>query len=158
LDIAAPGTALGQAIARWGNWVNQERYGQPTSAPWGIDIQPEFRLPGYERYARFHPLFLYESAWNAVISVALLILIWRYRDKLAPGLAAGIYFISYAAIRFLLEFLRLDRPSIAGIPVAQVISLAVILIWGALIPGRIRAHKRALQAETDASTTETAVG
>ncbi|MFM8321209.1 MAG: prolipoprotein diacylglyceryl transferase, partial [Chloroflexota bacterium] len=60
-DIAAPGLALGQAIGRWGNFVNQELYGRPTNLPWAIPIAPQHRLPGFEQYTHFHPLFLYES-------------------------------------------------------------------------------------------------
>ncbi len=41
LDAAAPALALGQAIGRWGNFVNQELYGPPTNLPWGIFIRPE---------------------------------------------------------------------------------------------------------------------
>lgn len=147
LDIAAPAAALGQAIARWGNWVNQERYGLPTSAPWGVTIEPEFRLPGYEAYERFQPLFAYESAWNLIVGLALLALIWRHRDRLAPGLVAGFYFISYATIRFALEFIRLDRPTLAGLPVAQIISLGMIVVWARLIAWRLRSQGATERAE-----------
>jgi phosphatidylglycerol:prolipoprotein diacylglycerol transferase len=64
LDIAAPGLALGQAIGRWGNYFNQEVYGQPTTLPWGIFIEPAYRYPGFEQFETYHPLFLYESLWS----------------------------------------------------------------------------------------------
>lgn len=147
LDIAAPGAALGQAIARWGNWINQERYGLPTNMPWGIYIQPEFRLPGYEAFERFQPVFAYESAWNLIACLALLVLIARCRDRLVPGLVAGIYFISYATIRFLLEFMRLDRPAFAVLPIAQIVSLCVIGVWAGLISWRIKIRQVAEPAE-----------
>src|SRR6185503_7540633 len=54
-DIAAPGIALGQAVGRWGNYVNQELYGRATNLPWGIRIATE------SPDLRFHPTFLYES-------------------------------------------------------------------------------------------------
>jgi phosphatidylglycerol:prolipoprotein diacylglycerol transferase len=147
LDIAAPGVALGQSITRWGNWINQEQYGRPTDAPWGTAIQPEFRLPGYEEFERFQPLFAYESAWSLITCIALLVLIWRRRDRLVPGLVAGIYSISYATIRFLLEFVRLDRPTLAGLPIAQIVSLCIILLWTGLIPWRLKSHRAAQQSE-----------
>ena len=50
VDIAAPALALGQAIGRWGNYVNQELYGAPTNLPWKIFIAPANRLPGYEMW------------------------------------------------------------------------------------------------------------
>jgi phosphatidylglycerol:prolipoprotein diacylglycerol transferase len=147
LDIAAPGAALGQAIARWGNWINQELYGLPTNAPWGISIQLKHRLPGYEAYERFQPLFAYESIWNLLVCLILLALIWRHRDRLVPGLVAGIYFVSYATIRFALEFIRLDRPTLAGLPVAQIVSLSLILIWAGLLWWKLKAHREPKRAE-----------
>jgi phosphatidylglycerol:prolipoprotein diacylglycerol transferase len=147
LDIAAPGTALGQAIARWGNWINQELYGLPTDAPWGVAIQPEYRLPGYEAYERFQPVFAFESAWNLLACIVLLALIWRFRDRLVPGLVAGAYFVSYATIRFALEFIRLDRPTLAGLPVAQIVSPIIVLVWAGLIWWRVRANHAPQQSE-----------
>src|SRR5688572_9563703 len=65
LDLVVPGTLLAQGIARWGNFFNQELYGQPTDLPWGITIDREHRVPQYpvdvypEASTGFHPLFLY---------------------------------------------------------------------------------------------------
>ena len=44
LDIAVPGLLLGQAIGRWGNFINQELYGPPTDLPWGIKIDCAHRF------------------------------------------------------------------------------------------------------------------
>src|SRR5437773_7285448 len=72
LDGVALGLALGQAIGRLGNFINQELYGPPTTLPWGLRIDPEHRIPPYNdlvRYpdsTRFHPLFLYEMVWDAI--------------------------------------------------------------------------------------------
>jgi phosphatidylglycerol:prolipoprotein diacylglycerol transferase len=63
-DISAPSVALGQAIGRWGNFVNQELYGAPTNLPWKLYIEPQHRLAGYQDVSYYHPLFLYESLWN----------------------------------------------------------------------------------------------
>ena len=38
-DAVAPGLFVMQAVARWGNFFNQELYGAPTNLPWGIAIQ-----------------------------------------------------------------------------------------------------------------------
>ena len=61
-----------QAIARWGNFFNQELYGPPTTLPWGIPIDCAHRLQAVYPCAafpvettRFHPLFLYESLSGA---------------------------------------------------------------------------------------------
>ena len=61
LDIPTPGLLLAQVIGRIGNFMNQELYGQPTDLPWGLYIPPSHRLPGYDIYERFHPIFFYEA-------------------------------------------------------------------------------------------------
>ncbi len=127
LDLVAPSMAIGQAIGRWGNFVNQELYGAPSDLPWAIYILPENRLRGYEAFERFHPLFLYESIWMLGTGLILMSLAWRWRDRTPHGTITLLYIISYAAIRFLLDFLRLDSHGIQGIPAlttAQIVSLA----------------------------------
>jgi phosphatidylglycerol:prolipoprotein diacylglycerol transferase len=71
LDAAAVALPLGQAIGRWGNYFNQELYGRPTNLPWAISVDPGHRMPGYEQFSTFHPLFLYESLLNLVLFLAL---------------------------------------------------------------------------------------
>jgi len=127
LDAAAPGTALAQAIGRWGNFVNQELYGPPTDLPWGIYIDPAFRVPDYASYEYFHPLFLYESLWN-LLALALMIFLWkRYGDRLKGGDIFQVYLIAYPLGRFLLEFLRLDYAAVFGVNFNQVSMLVVAL-------------------------------
>ena len=123
-DIAAPGLALGQAIGRWGNFVNQELYGAPTNLPWAIHIDPGHRLPGFEQYATYHPLFLYESLWNLLNMAALLFLARRYADRLRPGDVFLAYLIIYPVGRFFLEFLRLDISPVSGLNVNQTLMAA----------------------------------
>jgi phosphatidylglycerol:prolipoprotein diacylglycerol transferase len=128
LDIGAPGVALAQVIGRWGNFVNQELYGTPTSLPWGIPIRPENRLSGYEIYTTFHPLFLYESLWS-LGNFILLLWLWRNkRDQLQDGDLFIIYLIVYSIGRFLLEFLRIDYVPLFGINVNQYVMLIVAII------------------------------
>ncbi len=72
LDVVVPGTLFAQAIARWGNFFNQELYGPPTELPWGITIDCDHRVAQYpcDTYPAattgFGPLFLYESIWDAL--------------------------------------------------------------------------------------------
>jgi phosphatidylglycerol:prolipoprotein diacylglycerol transferase len=127
-DVAAPALALGQAIGRWGNFVNQELYGKPTDLPWGLSIDPINRLPGYASFETFHPLFLYESLWNLANMFFLLWLDWRYRDRLLPGDIIFTYLIIYPLGRFFLEFLRLDSPTFGGINTNQTIMLVVAIV------------------------------
>ena len=125
LDIAAPAVALGQAIGRWGNFTNQELYGPPTDLPWGIYIEAEGRT--------FHPLFLYESLWNLAIMGLLLWMGRRFAERLKPGDIFLTYLVLYPFGRFLLEFLRLDVPRVAGINVNQVLMAVVAVIAAAAL-------------------------
>ena len=87
-DALAPGIALAQAVGRFGNYFNQELYGQATDLPWGLEIDPAHRPDGLEDQATFHPTFLYEALWN--VGVAGLV-IWadrRVQARARPGLRA----------------------------------------------------------------------
>jgi prolipoprotein diacylglyceryl transferase len=105
-DAAAPALPLAQAIGRWGNWFNQELFGRPTSLPWGLEIDAAHRPLGYERFATFHPTFLYESLWNlAVVGVVLLA---ERRLRLRRGYLFAVYVAAYTFGRFFIEYLRID--------------------------------------------------
>ena len=151
-DIIAPGLLLAQAIGRWGNFVNQELYGAPSSLPWAIFIEPAFRIPGYEGVAYYHPLFLYESLWNLVNMAILLWVSARYRERLKPGDVFLLYLVLYPVTRFVLEFLRLDPSLISSINANQTsmaiiaLAAAAFLIWRHS-PGRNRAAAVAENAE-----------
>ena len=155
-DLLVPGLVLAQAIGRWGNFVNQELYGKPTDLPWGLYIEPAHRLLGYQMYERFHPTFFYESMWNLATCLVLVYLIWRYREKLVPGLTTGIYFISYSLIRFLLEFIRLDSAMLGLLSIAQVVALCVITGFAVFLVWRIRIHKASQTAEIATEPVEAA--
>jgi phosphatidylglycerol:prolipoprotein diacylglycerol transferase len=143
MDIAAPGLALAQAIGRWGNFVNQELYGPPTDLPWAIPIEPQYRLPGYQEYTHFHPLFLYESLWNLMNMAILLWVGRRFEDRLLPGDIFLGYLIIYPLGRFLLEFIRLDSAQIAGINANQTVMLVVAITSVLVILWRHWRHRRA---------------
>ncbi|HEY5848119.1 MAG TPA: prolipoprotein diacylglyceryl transferase [Microlunatus sp.] len=105
-DSVAPGIAVAQAIGRLGNWFNQELYGRPTTLPWGLEIDPAHRAPGFEQYATFHPTFLYESVWNLVVAGVLLLADQRFR--LGRGKVFALYLALYGFGRVFTEHLRLD--------------------------------------------------
>ena len=105
-DALAPGLVLAQAIGRWGNYFNQELFGRPTSLPWGLEISPLNRPPGYENATTFHPTFLYESLWD--IGVALLVIWVDRRVNLTRGRAFALYVAAYTLGRFWIESLRID--------------------------------------------------
>jgi phosphatidylglycerol:prolipoprotein diacylglycerol transferase len=133
-DIVAPGLFVMQAIGRWGNFFNQELYGPPTTLPWGIPIECAHRIPAYPCDAfpfdttRFHPLFLYESLSGVLGAIVLSFLLVRYRHRFAPGSLLFLFFIWYGVVRFALETLRENNWIAFGVPTAQIVSVAFILV------------------------------
>ena len=140
--IITPGLALGQAIGRFGNYFNQELFGLPTSAPWGIPIALINRPAGFESFSYFHPAFLYESIGSLMIFGILFWWHWliiKKGSKLSDSncqLIAFSYLLLYSFLRFLIEFLRIDPTagSIGGARATQVLSLVMMLgVTGYLI-------------------------
>lgn len=133
-DIAAPSLALGQAIGRWGNFVNQEIYGAATNLPWKIYIDPAHRLAGFEDESFYHPLFAYESILNLANMLLLLWITRRYQSQLKRGDVFNVYLIFYPAVRFGLDFLRLDASEVLSLNVNQtVMAVVCILAIGVLL-------------------------
>jgi len=127
MDAVAPGLLLAQAIGRWGNYFNQELFGKPTDLPWGLEIDPENRPEGYANSETFHPTFLYESLWNLLGVVVLLLVDRRFRIK-PPGLFC-LYVAWYTFFRFFEELLRID-PSheYLGLRLNAYVSIAVFVL------------------------------
>jgi prolipoprotein diacylglyceryl transferase len=106
LDAMAPGVLVAQAMGRWGNWFNQELFGKPTTAPWGLKIDVVNRPPGYEQYATFQPTFLIECIWDLA---AFAFVLWADRRfKLGHGRVVALYVMAYTAGRAWIETLRID--------------------------------------------------
>lgn len=124
-DAIAPGIALAQAIGRWGNWFNQELFGQPTTLPWGLEIAPENRPVGYEAFETFHPTFLYESLW--LVGVALIVIWADRRFTMGHGRVFALYVLLYTIGRAWIETLRID-------PVNTVAGLR-LNVWTSVIVG-----------------------
>jgi prolipoprotein diacylglyceryl transferase len=106
LDVAAPGLLVAQAIGRIGNYFNQELFGGPTGLPWALRIDQAHRPEGYERFAAFHPTFLYELLFDFALAAVLVLLIRRGRVR-APGVFA-LYVAGYSGFRIFEERLRID--------------------------------------------------
>ncbi len=157
LDIAAPALALGQAIGRWGNFFNQELYGYPTTVPWGIPIDMQYRLPQFANLpetTHFHPTFLYESIWNFLVFLTLMIVPRRYEDRLLKGDVFLLWCILYPLGRILVEFQRPDAWMLGPIAAAQAVSLAAMMIAASIMVYRHRFRKPAAERETVASEAE----
>src|SRR5262249_7425295 len=134
-DVVAPGLFTMQAVARWGNFFNQELYGPPTNLPWGIAIDcahrvAEFACPPVGTTpadAHFQPLFLYESISGFLGAATLLFLARRFPDRLRPGDLAAIFLIWHGLVRFALEYMRQGYNwTFFGIPTAQLVSLGFV--------------------------------
>jgi prolipoprotein diacylglyceryl transferase len=119
----APGLLLAQAIGRWGNWFNGELFGRPLNAPWALSIPQSLRPSGYENFETFHPTFLYESLWCALLAVVLIFLTPRY----SGGAIFSLYVAGYSAVRFFIEGLRIDHAhTIGGLRLNQYVSLTLL--------------------------------
>jgi prolipoprotein diacylglyceryl transferase len=106
MNAAAPGILLAQAIGRWGNYFNQELFGEPTDLPWGLEIDPARRPAQFADSETFHPTFLYEFGWNLLGVIVLLLVDRRFRIK-PPGLFA-LYVAWYTFGRTFEELIRID--------------------------------------------------
>jgi phosphatidylglycerol---prolipoprotein diacylglyceryl transferase len=123
LDVAAVGLAAGYAIGRIGCQLSGDGdYGKPSDLPWamgyphgtvptdpGVTVQP---TPVYETLA------MGLAAW----------LLWRYRDRVRPGVLFAWYLLAAGVERFLVEFVRRNHEAALGLTAPQLESIAIILI------------------------------
>jgi phosphatidylglycerol:prolipoprotein diacylglycerol transferase len=144
LDFIAPGLLLAQAIGRWGNFINQELYGAPTSLPWAIYIDPQHRLPGFADQAYYHPLFLYECLWNILNAAVLFWIGRRFASRLKDGDLFLIYMILYPVTRFILEFLRLNSSMIDGLNINQDLYAVIAVV---AIASLVYRHRRQVEPQ-----------
>ena len=133
-DIVAPSLILGQAIGRWGNFMNQEAHGGPI--PEGsvlYDILPDFILQQMTiDGVTYQPTFLYESLWNILIFVLLIYM--RRQWNPIRGEIFLTYAIMYSIGRFFIEGMRTDSLYIVGdLRTAQIVSILTIIIGLILI-------------------------
>lgn len=138
-DILAPGLIFGQAIGQWGNFINQDTFGYPTDAAWGIYIDYIYRPLGYEQFDFFHPVFLYECLWDLFVFSILISMSWlikKHPGKSAPGSLFLLYMILYSAGRFVMENLRLDSEMCGSWRLAQMVSIITIIVSGVLMVWR----------------------
>ncbi|PLR99113.1 prolipoprotein diacylglyceryl transferase [Bacillus sp. T33-2] len=132
-DIAAPSIIIGQAIGRWGNFINQEAHGGEVSRTFLENLLlPEFIIDQmYINGSYYHPTFLYESLWNLLGFILLMSL---RKVNLGRGEIFLSYVIWYSIGRFLVEGLRTDSLMLTeNLRVAQTISIVLIIVAVALI-------------------------
>ncbi|WP_125572138.1 prolipoprotein diacylglyceryl transferase [Lacticaseibacillus songhuajiangensis] len=129
LDIAAPTVMIAQTIGRWGNFMNQEAFGQVTS----LSFLHELHLPEWIIQQMFisgqyrMPTFLFESAWN-VCGFILLMSIRHHKDWFKQGEVFLTYVLWYSFGRFFVEGMRTDSLYItAGLRVSQLVSIVLFV-------------------------------
>jgi phosphatidylglycerol---prolipoprotein diacylglyceryl transferase len=133
-DIAAPSLIVGQAIGRWGNFMNQEAHGGPITDQGVLDthyaLLPDFIMNQMcIEGTHYYPTFLYESLWNILVLILLLLL---RRKNPIRGTVFLTYLATYSVGRFFIEGMRTDSLYIVGnLRTAQFIS--ILLIVGAII-------------------------
>ncbi len=135
LDAAVFGLPFAQAVGRFANYVNQELYGLPSTGIFKIYISPQNRFPGYSQVQYYHPLFFYEAAamvlfgiglwsWDAVIRRSA-----KKKQRLPVGTFTVWYLLYYGIVRFLLDFLRIDRPVVlAQLGVNQLVLAGMVVV------------------------------
>ncbi len=139
LDTCLPCVALGQAIGRWGNFMNQEAFGGYCDGLFAmrLNIKTAYYLTpelldkaitvNGTTYIQVHPTFLYES-FGCLMVLLLMLLMWKF--KKFNGQAACSYFIGYGIVRAFVEPLRTDQLLLwnTNIPVSVVVSVGMILL------------------------------
>lgn len=129
IDTIIPYLILGQAIGRWGNFINQEAHGALTTYEHLKNMHlPNFIIEGMNINGLYYiPTFLYESIWCILGFIILLII--RKKDNFNhKGLLLFIYFIWYGIGRFFIEGLRTDSLYFASFRISQIVSIILVLI------------------------------
>ncbi|MEA4915845.1 MAG: prolipoprotein diacylglyceryl transferase [Christensenella sp.] len=129
LDLVIPSLILGQAIGRWGNFINQEAFGALVTNP---QLQ-FFPLAVYiQSLGEWHQAtFFYESFCNSILLVVTLL---TARKGVKDGTLLATYFIGYGTIRAIIEGLRTDSLYLFGnIRVSQVLSAVLVLVGIAML-------------------------
>jgi phosphatidylglycerol:prolipoprotein diacylglycerol transferase len=123
---ATPALAAGHAIGRIGCFLVGDDYGRPTTLPWGVAF-PQGLPP---TLARVHPTQLYEAL--ILVVLCLLLIRWR-RGGASDRTVLGRYLAIGGAARFLIEFIRVNERVIAGLTVAHIAALLMMLAGLALM-------------------------
>ncbi len=128
MDMASVGLIVGQIIGRWGNFFNQEAHGPATT----LETLKSYHLPNFIIEGMkidgtyYHPTFLYESLWNIVGLIIMLII--RRRKNVKIGQICGFYMVWYGIGRYLIESLRTDALMFGEFKIAQLVSMLLVAV------------------------------
>ena len=145
LDYIVPVLALGQAIGRWGNFINIEAHGTETNSIFRMGIIEN------STYMEVHPTFLYES----IITFFLAILLLNIKDsekikkdskkqliRKYPGQVTFIYLIVYSFARFFIEGIRTDSLMLFNFRISQILSMAIFVVFCLILTYKELKHKK----------------
>jgi len=118
-DYIIPCLALGQAIGRWGNFINVEAYGSITRLPWRMGIIEA------GKYIEVHPTFLYESLVTFLIFILLATISNKRKYK---GQITLIYLTIYSFARMIIEGMRTDSLMMGDMRISQLLSMLILII------------------------------
>ena len=141
-DLAAMGLLLGQIIGRWANFIKREAFGGLTDLPWRMRL-----WVSTTQYIEVHPTFLYESLWNLVGLLLMLLVITKGRRF--DGENTWFYFLWYGLGRSWIEGLRTDSLYLFNwtfmgqpIRVSQVLSMVMVVVAAFMLFYNIKIKKR----------------
>lgn len=155
LDLAVFGLLLGQILGRWGNFMNREAFGAETEIFCRMGLTDP---SGHTIYV--HPTFLYESLWNLICFVFLVMWTKKGRRRY-DGQCALIYFFWYGLGRAWIEGLRTDSLYLGSTNIRVSQLLSVILALASLVilivqgrkehpPEALFVNRRAAQEQAEA--------
>ncbi|MBC8530944.1 prolipoprotein diacylglyceryl transferase [Gehongia tenuis] len=145
-DIVVPALALGQAVGRWGNFFNQEAYGELITNP----AFQKFPIGVYiESEGAWHmATFFYEFVWDLLLFILLMAV---RKKKFKSGSLTLMYFMFYGIGRFFIEGLRTDSLYWGDFRVSQVLSLVLVFVCGAVLVVRFVKKRKLGAAAGDAA-------
>ena len=117
LDLVSLGFLIGQAVGRWGNFMNREAFGAETESFFRMGLMKA--STGEVTY--YHPTFLYESLWNFA---GFLILHFLSKKRKYDGQIALGYLAWYGLGRAFIEGLRTDSLYIGPFRISQLLAAA----------------------------------
>ncbi len=136
-DLAAPAFLIGQAVGRWGNFMNQEAFGANTDAPWGMlsDTTMKYLADQSETLRNqgayvidtqpVHPCFLYESLW-CIVGFILIHFLSKHRHFKGEGILQ--YVVWYGLGRFFIEQVRTDSLMVGSFKISQLVAAACFVL------------------------------
>ena len=137
LDILSVSLILGQAIGRWGNFMNSEAHGGVTTLQHLQQLHiPQFIIDGMNINGEYYiPTFFYESI--ACLIGFVILIIFRHLKYTKIGQTTGLYLIIYGVIRFFIEGMRTDSLMFGDFRIAQIVSI-IMIISGVIIIIKLR--------------------